>query len=303
MCRRSPAPPDVERGSVVQSKGSKLKSVFQKRDATIIPGTANALFANVIEQLGFECAYVTGAGIANMYLGAPDIGLVSLGEVTDQVRAIAQSVDIPLLIDGDTGFGNAVNTYRTVRMFEGAGAAGIQLEDQDFPKKCGHFTGKTIIPLHEMLQKIHAAVDSRIDPDFQIIARTDAIAIDGLNAAIDRANAFIEAGADVIFVEAPTSREDLGRIAREIPAPQIVNIVHGGRTPPLPRAELAEMGFAGVLYANAALQSALFAVEETLTSLKETGSLDAMKHRLASFEARQLAVRKDKFDAMEKRYS
>jgi 2-methylisocitrate lyase-like PEP mutase family enzyme len=221
----------------------------------------------------------------------------------DHVRAIADSVEIPLLVDGDTGFGNAVNTYRTVRTIEAAGAAGIQLEDQDFPKKCGHFSGKSIIPLREMVQKIKAAVDSRQDDDFQIVARTDAIAVEGLTAALDRAHAFIEAGADVIFVEAPVTVGDMARIARELPAPQIANIVHGGRTPPLPQSQLAEMGFAGALYANAALQSALFAVTETLSSLKSTGSLDAAKDRLASFETRQNAVRKDKYDLMEKRYS
>lgn len=287
----------------VQTKANKLKAIFQRRNATLIPGTPNALFANVIESLDFETAYVTGAGIANMHLGAPDIGLVTLSELADHVRAISDSVSIPLLVDGDTGFGNAINTYRTVRTIEAAGASGIQLEDQEFPKKCGHFSGKEIIPLNEMVQKIKAAVDSRTNGDFQIVARTDAIAVEGLNAAIDRANAFVEAGADVIFVEAPTSVGDMARISREIPAPQIVNIVHGGKTPALPRTQLAEMGFAGILYANAALQSALFAVTETLTSLKETGSLDAAKDRLASFEARQKAVRKFTFDLMEKRYS
>jgi 2-methylisocitrate lyase-like PEP mutase family enzyme len=287
----------------VQTKANKLKAIFQRRNATLLPGTPNALFANVIETLGFEAAYVTGAGIANMHLGVPDIGLVTLSELADHVRAISDSVSIPLLVDGDTGFGNAVNTYRTVRMIEAAGASGIQLEDQEFPKKCGHFSGKEIVSLNEMVQKIKAAVDSRTNSDFQIVARTDAIAVEGLNAALDRANAFVDAGADVIFVEAPVSVADMARIAREIPTPQIANIVHGGKTPPLPRTQLAEMGFAGILYANAALQSALFAVTETLTSLKETGSLDAAKDRLASFEVRQKAVRKETFDLMEKRYS
>ncbi len=285
------------------TKSKKLKAIFERREATILPGTPNALFANVIESLGYECAYVTGAGIANMYLGVPDIGLVTLSELAEHVRAISDAVDIPVLVDGDTGFGNAINAQRTLKMLERAGAAGIQIEDQVFPKKCGHFAGKAIIPLPEMIQKIKASVDARVDGSFQIVARTDAIAVGGIDEAIDRALAFVEAGADVTFVEAPTTVADMARIARDIPVPQIVNVVHGGRTPPLPREQLAEMGFGATLYANAALQSALQSVTEVLASLQEKGSLDGVVDRLASFDTRQAAVRKDKFDHFEQLYS
>jgi 2-methylisocitrate lyase-like PEP mutase family enzyme len=188
-------------------------------------------------------------------------------------------------------------------MLERAGAAGIQIEDQVFPKKCGHFAGKAIIPLPEMIQKIKASVDARVDGSFQIVARTDAIAVGGIDEAIDRALAFVEAGADVTFVEAPTTVADMARIARDIPVPQIVNVVHGGRTPPLPREDLAAMGFGATLYANAALQSALQSVTEVLASLQEKGSLDGVVDRLASFDTRQAAVRKDKFDHFEQLYS
>ncbi|MDQ8727359.1 oxaloacetate decarboxylase [Bradyrhizobium sp. LHD-71] len=280
----------------------RLRAILSRRDATIIPGVPNALFARITEDLGYECAYVTGAGIANMHLGVPDIGLVTLSELADHVRAIADSVTIPVLVDGDTGFGNAVNTVRTVRMIERAGAAGIQLEDQIFPKKCGHFSGKGVVPLDEMVQKIRAAVDTRIDLDFQIVARTDAIAVEGFAAAMERANAFIEAGADVTFVEAPVDKDQMKRIARELSVPQVINVVHGGKTPPLPRAELASMGFAATLYANAALQASLLAVSEVLGSLRDHGSLDRVSERLASFEKRQASVAKDKFDALEARY-
>lgn len=280
----------------------RLKAVFARRDATIIPGAPNALFARVAEDLGYECVYVTGAGIANMHLGAPDIGLVTLSELADHVSAIADAVAVPLLVDGDTGFGNPINTARTVRMIERAGGAGLQLEDQIFPKKCGHFSGKGVIPRDEMVQKIKAAVDARADGNFQIVARTDAIAVEGFSAALDRAHAFIEAGADVTFVEAPLNAEQMMRIARELPVPQIINIVHGGKTPPLSRAELAQMGFAAALYANAALQGALLAVIEVLGSLRDHGSLQKVSDRLASFEDRQHAVAKEKFDALEMRY-
>jgi 2-methylisocitrate lyase-like PEP mutase family enzyme len=286
----------------VKETTKRLKSIFGRRDATLIPGAPNALFARVAEDLGYECAYVTGAGIANMHLGVPDIGLVTLSELADHVRAIADVISVPLLVDGDTGFGNPINTARTVRLIEGAGAAGLQLEDQIFPKKCGHFSGKGVIPVPEMVQKIKAATDARIDDNFQIVARTDAIAVEGFSAALDRAHTFIEAGADVTFVEAPINTEQMTRIASELPVPQIVNIVHGGKTPPLPRSELSRMGFAAALYANAALQGALLAVIEVLGSLRDHGWLQQISDRLASFEVRQHAVAKEKFDELEIRY-
>jgi len=286
----------------VSTSSERLKAIFARRDATIIPGAPNSLFARVTEDLGYECVYVTGAGIANMYLGVPDIGLVTLSELADHVRAIADAVAIPILVDGDTGFGNPINTARTVRVIERAGAAGLQLEDQVFPKKCGHFSGKEVVPAEEMVQKVRAAVDARVDGNFQIVARTDAIAVEGFNSAMDRARAYIEAGADVTFVEAPVDVEQMRRIAGELSVPQIVNVVHGGKTPPLPRAELRKMGFAAALYANAALQGALLAVIEVLGSLRDHGSLQQVSDRLASFDKRQEAVAKDKFDTLEKRY-
>jgi len=280
----------------------RLAGIIADRRAVIVPGAPNAMFARVIEDLGYEVIYVTGAGLANMHLGAPDIGLTTLTEVANTVAAIADAVDLPLIVDGDTGFGNAVNMVRTVRVLERAGAAGIQIEDQVFPKRCGHFDGKAVIPQDEMVQKIRAAVDARRDGQFQIIARTDVRAIAGMDAALDRARAFIEAGADMTFVEAPRSTEELGRIAAELSAPQMANIVFGGKTPDPGRAVLAEQGFSMVLYANAALQAALRASREVLESLRDTGSLAAVADRLAGFDERQSAVAKDRWDALEARY-
>lgn len=280
----------------------RLKSLLARRAAVTVPGAANAMFARVIEDLGFEAAYVTGAGVANMYLGAPDIGLTTMSEVAETVTAIADAVSLPIIVDADTGFGNAVNMVRTVRSFERAGAAGIQIEDQVFPKKCGHFNGKDVIPLDEMVQKVKAAADARHDQNLQIIARTDAAAVEGMDRAIERARAYVEAGADVTFVEAPTSVEQLARIPRELGVPQVANIVFGGRTPDPGREKLAEMGFSIVLYANAALQAALKASYEVLGALKSEGSLQSVAHRLASFEERQRAVAKDEWDAREARY-
>ena len=277
-----------------------LREIVSRRQAVLAPGAANALFARIIEDLGFECVYVTGAGIANMALGAPDIGLTSLDDIAQTVSRIADAVALPLIVDADTGFGNAASAWRTMKVLERAGASAIQLEDQEFPKRCGHFNGKSVVPLHEMLPKIRAAADARTR-DTLIIARTDALAVDGIDAALDRAAAFIEAGADMTFVEAPRDAEQMRRIGA-IRVPQVANIVHGGKTPPLPQTELAEMGFGIVLYANAALQAAVRASAEVLGSLKATGSLDAVHDRLATFEQRQSAVAKDRWDALETRF-
>ena len=281
---------------------TRLKTLLEARRGITFPGAANAMFARVIEELGFEVCYLTGAGIANMHLGAPDIGLTTLTEIANVTAATSDAVDLPLLVDADTGFGNAVNMIRTVKVLERAGAAGIQIEDQVFPKKCGHFNGKEVIPLPEMIAKIKAAVDARGDADFQIVARTDARAIEGLDAAIDRAHAFIEAGASATFVEAPTSLTEMERIARELPSPQFANIVFGGKTPDPGRSKFNEMGFAGVLYANAALQAALRASFDVLASLKQHGSLDLVADRLATFDERQSAVAKPRWDSLEAKY-
>lgn len=280
-----------------------LKSLAAERRAIIVPGAANALFARVIEDMGFPVVYVSGAGIANMSLGVPDIGLATLTEIAQVVSSISDAVSVPLIVDADTGFGNALNMYRTVQVLERAGAAALQIEDQVFPKKCGHFAGKAVIPADEMVQKIRAAVDARTDENLQIIARTDARAIEGIDAAIERAQAYREAGADIIFVEAPQSVEELALIGQSIDVPQVANIVFGGKTPDVGQAALAEMGFAFTLYANAALQAAIKSTRDVLTALNETGSLDAVADRLAGFEERQNAVLKSRWDAREKRYA
>jgi 2-methylisocitrate lyase-like PEP mutase family enzyme len=278
---------------------TRLKEIVARRAAVQVPGTANALFARAIEELGFEVAYVSGAGIANMHVGAPDIGLTTLTEIADTVAAISDAVALPLVVDADTGFGNAVNVVRTVRALERAGAAGLQIEDQVFPKKCGHFAGKAVIALDEMVQKVKAAVDARRDGDLQIIARTDARAVEGLDRAIARARAYIEAGADVAFVEAPLNVAELARLPSEIAAPHVANIVFGGKTPDPGQSELARLGFSLVLYANAALQAAVKAACDVLGALKREGSLAGVADRIASFEERQRLVQKASWDALE----
>jgi len=270
--------------------------------AMVLPGVANALAARVVADLGFPAAYVTGAGIANTFLGIPDNGLVTLTELTDHVAAIRAVFPGPLMVDADTGFGNAVILTRTVKLLERAGADAIQIEDQVFPKRCGHFEGKAVIPKDEMVAKIKAAVDARSDPGLLIVARTDSIATDGFAAAIDRACAYREAGADIGFVEAPQSPDQIADIPRLLPWPQLINIVLGGRTPELPNQKLKQLGFAGVIYANVALQAALRGMQEALAVLRRDGRMGDAATLAASFAERQRLVGKGEFDALERKY-
>lgn len=281
----------------------KLRSLLQPGAGVVIPGAANALAARLVQAAGFPVVYLSGAGVANTLLGAPDMGLVSVSEMADQVAAVREAVRIPLVADGDTGFGNALNLVRTVRLFERAGANAIQLEDQVFPKRCGHFEGKAVVPAAEMVGKIHAALDARHSAEFLIIARTDARAIEGLDAALERMRLYQQAGADLLFIEAPLSRDELARIPRELPGPHIANVVHGGKTPMLPREDFAALGFAGILYANAAMQAAMLAMQQTLAALQRDGSLQAVGDRLMSFADRQAAVDQAAWVAMEQRYA
>ncbi len=287
--------------SLAQSRAA-FRARLEQRNAMIVPGAGNALTARMIAAHGFEAVYVSGAGLANSALGVPDIGLLTMTELASAVDAMADVAEIPLVVDIDTGYGNALNTRRTVRALERAGAFALQLEDQVFPKRCGHFSGKAVIPSAEAAAKVRAAVEARQDPNVLIMARTDARAVEGLDAALDRAKAYIDAGADITFVEAPRSADELHRIATELPVPQIANMVFGGATPLLPRTTLADMGFGMVLYANAALQAAMHATDATLAALKRDGDVSAVQDRLASFDARQRHVAKPDFDALEARY-
>jgi 2-methylisocitrate lyase-like PEP mutase family enzyme len=279
----------------------KFRAMLKPGAAVILPGVANALAARVVADSGFGAAYVTGAGIANTFLGIPDNGLVTLTELTDHVVAIREVFAGPLMVDADTGFGNALNMRRTIQVLERAGADAIQIEDQVFPKRCGHFEGKEVIPSADMVQKIKAAVDARIDPDLLIVARTDAIAVEGFSAAIDRAHAFREAGADIGFVEAPLNDEQMKAIAG-LPWPQIANIVIGGKTPERANDEMKKIGFASVLYANTALQAAVFGMQRALNHLKNNGQMGNATDMLTAFTERQRLVDIASFQAMERKY-
>jgi 2-methylisocitrate lyase-like PEP mutase family enzyme len=287
----------------VSGSNKRMRELLRQRRAVLLPGAANALTARIIEDLGFEAIYVTGAGVTNTFLGMPDIGLISVTELADHVAAMRDAVALPLIVDADTGFGNAINVTRTVKLLERSGASAIQLEDQEFPKRCGHFSGKTVIARDEMVQKIRAAADARIDPDLVIVARTDAIAVNGFEDAIERAQAYIEAGADMTFVEAPRTAEQIAEIPKRLGVPQLINIVAGGLTPMLGLDELERMGYSLVLYANAALQASLAGMQNVLGHLKANGSLHGVEDRLATFAERQRLVQKPHFDALEKKYT
>jgi len=283
------------------STRQKFRAMLKPGAALILPGVANALAARVVADCGFDAAYITGAGIANSFLGIPDNGLVTLTELTDHVVAIREVFAGPLMVDADTGFGNALNMRRTVQVLERAGADALQIEDQVFPKRCGHFEGKEVIPSAEMVAKIKAAVDARTYPDLLIVARTDAIAPEGFSAAMDRAHAFREAGADIGFVEAPLNDEQMTVIAR-LPWPQIANIVIGGKTPERSNDEMKQLGFAGILYANTALQAAVFGMQRALKYLNKNGKMGDTTDMLTGFAERQRLVDIQSFQDMERKY-
>jgi 2-methylisocitrate lyase-like PEP mutase family enzyme len=281
---------------------SPLSAMIAAERGVLLPGMPNALAARVAADLGFKALYLTGAGLTNTYLGLPDLGFMDLTQLAQHAMAIRGVTDLPLIVDADTGFGNAINVGHAVKTLERAGASGIQLEDQAMPKRCGHFEGKTLIAAAEMVGKVKAAVDARQD-GIVVIARTDARATEGFEGALERAERYTEAGADMIFLEAPQSLEEIRAIPQRLKAPQLVNMVLGGKTPILGRNEAAEMGFSLVLYANAALQGAVLGMQKALGALRDHGALAEDPTLIAPFAERQRLVGKPDFDALERRYS
>lgn len=280
----------------------QLRTLVQARRGVVVPGAFNALSARVVADMGFEAVYVTGAGVTNMSLGLPDQAFMGLRDIADHTARIRDAVELPLIVDADTGFGNALNTYHTVRTLERAGADCIQLEDQVSPKRCGHFNGKDVIATEEMLGKIRAACDARRDADLMIMARTDAAAVHGFEAAIKRAQRFAEAGADILFVEAVTTLDEVRALPQRLSTPQLINMVIGGKTPITNAHELSQLGYGLVLYANAALQGALTGMQRVLQQLKTTQRVDEDPALVTSFAERQRLVGKPTWDALEQRY-
>ncbi len=268
------------------SPRQRLRQLLNEPGLINAPGAYDGLSARLIELAGFDVVYMTGSGAANSLLGQPDVGLTTMTEMANQAARICAATDLPVISDADTGYGGVLNVRRTVQEYERAGVAGLHIEDQTFPKRCGHFAGKTVVPVEEGVARIRAALAARRDPDLVIIARTDAAAVEGLDAAIRRAHAYEDAGADMLFVEAPHGVDELRVIGRSFRVPLIANMVEGGATPILPAAELEAMGFKIVLHAGALLRAAALAVEEMLAHIHEHRSTLGIEHRLITFDER-----------------
>ncbi|CAO3403698.1 isocitrate lyase/PEP mutase family protein [Azospirillum palustre] len=264
-----------------------FKQRLSEDRVVLAPGVYDAFTASMATTAGFEALYLSGAAIAYTRLGRPDIGLVSVSEVADTIALVRDRVPTPLIVDADTGYGNALNVQRTVRMFERAGATALQLEDQSFPKRCGHLTDKAVIPAGEMAGKIKAAVDARTSEGTLIVARTDAVAVEGVSAALDRARLYVEAGADVLFVEAPKSREQLSAIASDLGGirPLLANMVEGGQTPISSAADLAELGYRLVIFPGGIVRALARQAQDYYGSLAQHGTTQPFRDRMFDFNA------------------
>jgi 2-methylisocitrate lyase-like PEP mutase family enzyme len=284
------------------SSATRLRALLARPEILVLPGCADPLTARLAAAAGFEAVYATGAGIANTLLGVPDVGLVTMTELADHVRRIVAAVDAAVVVDIDTGFGNAINARRAVQEIERAGAAAVQIEDQVFPKRCGHFAGKEVIPEAEMVAKLRAVLDARADPDLVVIARTDALAVEGFEAAVARGRAYAAAGADLVFVEAPTTEAQLSGLPAQVPAPLVANMVEGGKTPLHSAAELEAMGYRAVIYANAAMRVGAAAVRDAFHELRASGDTRGLLDRMLGWEERQALVGLPEIEALEARY-
>jgi carboxyvinyl-carboxyphosphonate phosphorylmutase len=284
------------------SRCARLRSLIERPEILVAPGAYDPFIARCIEAAGFEAVYMTGAGVSHVRLGQPDLGLLSFSEMADQAGRIADAVEVPVFADADTGYGNALNVVRTVRAYERAGVAGLHIEDQEAPKRCGHFDDKRVVDLGEMLGKIKAALDARVDPDFIVIARTDARTALGLEPAIERAQAFAEAGADVIFVESPLSEEELARVGCCVERPLLANMVEYGKTPILPAERLQDLGFSVVIHPGAVGRFVSHQLRGFLERFRDEGSTLSQLDRMADFTTQNAIVGLPRMLALAERY-
>ncbi len=267
------------------AKRKRLRQRLSEPGLIVAPGIFEMISARMADKLGFDTLYMTGYGTVASYLGLPDAGLASYTDMVNRAGTFAQGTQTPLIADGDTGYGGLLNVAHTVRGYENAGVTGIQLEDQEFPKKCGHTPGRRVIPMQDMVRKIKVAVESRTDPDFLIVARTDARTTLGLDEALRRAQAYSEAGADILFVESPEGTEEMARIASTFAKPTLINIVEGGRTPALSKTELEQMGFKMAIYPTAAFLAMGQALDKVYQTLKDNGDTTSIRDKLYNFES------------------
>jgi 2,3-dimethylmalate lyase len=282
---------------------SLREQLEDKNKIIVLPGVFDALSARIAEQVGFEAMFQTGYGSAAALLGMPDFGFLNAGETVDNARRIIRAVDVPVLVDADTGYGNPLNVWRLVQDLEALGAAGMFLEDQIWPKRCGHMVGKDVIPRDDYLPKLKAAVEARKSKDFIIVARTDARAPMGLDEAIERGKAYKKAGADVIFVEAPRTIDELKKVADEIDAPLVANMIEDGVTPTMPAKQLLKLGYRIAVFPLSGLYSATFAMREVFTELKKTGETSKTRKMMVTFKDFNKFVDLQKYMGLEKKYS
>jgi carboxyvinyl-carboxyphosphonate phosphorylmutase len=283
---------------------ARLKQLLKDKSLLVAPGAFDVLSARIIAMAGHQAVYMTGYGTSASVIGQPDVGLLTMSEMAERARNIAAAVDVPVIADGDTGFGNPLNVIRTVKAYELAGAAGIQLEDQVFPKRCGHMLGRRVIAKDEMIQKIKAAADARQDDDFVIIARTDARTTLGLEQALERGKAYAEAGADVLFIESPESIDELRQITQAFPnTPTLANMIEGGRTPFLPTQQLEALGFAIAIYPTGPLYAAAKAVNRYLEALRNTGTTIGKVPDMVPFEEFNRLIGLPQYNELEQRYA
>jgi 2-methylisocitrate lyase-like PEP mutase family enzyme len=281
---------------------TRLRELLRAGDVVVAPGVWDGLSARLVARAGFPAAYATGGGIARS-MGYPDLGLLSLTEIASRLANIVEHAGVPVIADADTGYGNALNAQRAVREFERAGVAALHLEDQTFPKRCGHYDDKSVVPTAEMAQKLRAARDAMTDPDIVLIARTDALAVEGLDAAVERAQAYAAAGADVIFIEAPVSVEQIEAIARRVPQPKLINMFQGGKTPLVPVARLKALGYQIVIIPSDLQRAAIRAMDDVLAAIARDGSSVALAERMASFTEREEVVDTAAYLARDTKYA
>jgi len=268
---------------------TKLRNLFASGRIAVAPGAYDGLTARLVEQAGFQAIYASGGAIARS-TGIPDLGLMPVSAIVERLASMVDVVEVPIVADADTGYGNALNAQAAARAFERAGVAAFHLEDQTFPKKCGHYDDKSLVPVAEMVQKLKAVRDTLLDPDFIVIARTDAIAVEGFNAAIDRAGAYREAGADMLFVEAPTSEDEIARIAKLVSGWKLINMFEGGKTPLLPAARLEQLGYHLVIIPSDTQRAAIKATQRVLAAIARDGSSTALRGDMVSFKEREALI-------------
>jgi 2-methylisocitrate lyase-like PEP mutase family enzyme len=281
---------------------TRLRDLLAGPDVIVAPGVYDGLSARLTAAAGFPAVYATGGGIARS-MGVPDLGLLGATEVVAHLAPIVEQAGVPVIADADTGYGNALNARRTAREFERLGVAALHLEDQQFPKRCGHYDDKSLVPAAEMAQKLRAVREALSDPDFVVIARTDAIAVEGLGAALARAEAYLQAGADVAFVEAPESVEQIEAIAHRLKGPKLINMFQGGRTPLVPAARLAELGYRIVIIPSDLQRAAIFAMQAALAAIRRDGHSASLADRMVSFADRERIVDTAGYLALDRRYA